>query len=341
MPTTVGIGSPSPNGEPQVKVGPEQQYNVHLELGRMYEAQNCFDAAIAEYQKALDASGKLPQHARGPKPVESRAGLAHRRMGGAYDRLGRFAMAETHYRAALKLSPNSPKVWNDAGYSYYLQRRWDDAERCLKTAAKIDPNNPKIQTNLGLTLAAKGKTDESLAALTKAGGKAVGHANLAYLLAALGKTDEARMHYIASLQIQPDLAPARQALAALDGQVPRTGLVAAAPAPVSREVTRVSMTSEVATTKLPPLPSPAAPTVIVPRSAVPPVPPPPGFATDASVNRVSAPLPSTIPLPSAPRWASTPRTQTTQLATSASAPDAPTTIPWPNTMNRSMGVKSP
>ena len=43
--------------------------------------------------------------------------------------LGRFAQAETHYQKALKLSPKDPKIWNDAGYSYYLQGRWADAER--------------------------------------------------------------------------------------------------------------------------------------------------------------------------------------------------------------------
>ena len=137
-------------------------------------------------------------------------------MAGALDRLGRFGQAEAHYRSALELSPNDPKVWNDAGYSYYLQGRQADAERSLKTAAKLDPDNPRIQTNLGLALAAAGKTDEALAALSKAGGPAAGNANLAYLLASLGKTDEARKHYQAALKLQPQLAPAREALARLD-----------------------------------------------------------------------------------------------------------------------------
>ena len=139
-------------------------------------------------------------------------------MAGALDRLGRFGQAEAHYRSALDLSPDDPKVWNDAGYSYYLQHRLADAERSLKTAAKFDPNNPRIQTNLGLALAAAGKTDEALAALSKAGGPAAGNANLAYLLASLGKTDEARKHYQTALRLQPQLAPAREALARLDAQ---------------------------------------------------------------------------------------------------------------------------
>ena len=81
------------------------------------------------------------------------------------DRLGRFAQAETHYKKALKLSPKDPKIWNDAGYSYYLQGRWADAERALKTAVRLAPDDERIRTNLGLTLAALGRTKRSPPAL--------------------------------------------------------------------------------------------------------------------------------------------------------------------------------
>ena len=101
-----------------------------------------------------------------------------------------------------------------------MQHRLADAERSLKTAAKLEPHNPRIQTNLGLALAAAGKTDEALAALSKAGGPAAGNANLAYLLASLGKTDEARKHYQTALRLQPQMAPAREALARLDAKIP-------------------------------------------------------------------------------------------------------------------------
>jgi len=217
------------------EVSPDQQYNVHLEVGRIYEAQGGFEAAIAEYQKALDACAHGGLNLVRGKGLGEKQALAHRRMGAAFDRLGRFAQAEVHYRAALKLHPNDPKVWNDSGYSYYLQGRWIDAERNLKMAAKLDPENPRYQTNLGLALAAEGKTDEALAALSKAGGPAVAHANLGYLQAALGKTDEARKQYQDALKLQPDLAPVRQALATLDNKHPSTPparQLAATPPPV-------------------------------------------------------------------------------------------------------------
>jgi Flp pilus assembly protein TadD len=334
--TMLGLGSPTAQNGPRAKPGPEQQFNVHLELGRMYEAQGYFDAAITEYQKALDATGRLARMPSGAKGGETRGGLAHRRMGGAYDRLGKFAQAEAHYREALKLSPNDPKVWNDAGYSYYLQRRWDDAERSLKTAAKIDPENPKIQTNLGLALAAAGKTDQALMALTKAGGPAIGHANLAYLLAALGKTAEARAHYLAALESKPDLAPAREALAALDGGPPR---VAASPTSPADDVKPVVSTSTpppvIAPSVAPPITTIAPAAVEPPRAVASPAPPPPVVAgPDANVTRASMEVPTTIPLPIPPGARSKATRPPTPVMPPANRTEAPTTIPWPRTMKR-------
>ena len=211
------------------KVDAKEKQNVHLEMGRLYEGQGNFEAAVNEYQKSLDACKREGRFQGGSKVPRSQEAESHRRMAGAFDRLGKFAQAEAHYRSALALSPNDPKVWNDSGYSYYLQGRQADAEQSLKTAAKIDPNNPRIQTNLGLAMAAAGKTDEALAALSKAGGPAAGHANLAYLLASLGRTGEARKHYQSALALQPSMAPVREALARLDVQgAQSTQLVSAA-----------------------------------------------------------------------------------------------------------------
>ncbi|WP_406700658.1 tetratricopeptide repeat protein [Singulisphaera sp. Ch08] len=126
----------------------------------------------------------------------------------------------------MKASPDDARVWNDSGYSYYLQSRWADSERNLKTAAKLAPDDVRIQTNLGLTLAAAGKTDEALIALSKAGGNAIAHANLGYLLAAMGQTEQARAHYQTAIALQPNLTPARQALANLDAKDLKTEQVA-------------------------------------------------------------------------------------------------------------------
>ncbi|GAC1473347.1 MAG: hypothetical protein NVSMB9_21820 [Isosphaeraceae bacterium] len=198
------------------QISPEQQFNVHMELAKAYEAQAENEAAYAEYQKAADVSKQQGNFRRDTRIGSTQVAMAHRKMAGALDRMGRFAQSESHYSQALKLAPDDPKVWNDVGYSYYLQNRWNDAEGALRTADSLDPNNPRILTNLGLTLAAVGKEKEALAALSRAGGPAAGHANLGFILAAKGQTEQSRKHYQSALALQPQLAPARQAMVKID-----------------------------------------------------------------------------------------------------------------------------
>jgi Flp pilus assembly protein TadD len=191
-----------------------QRFQVHIDFGRVFESHGNFDAAILEYQDAIAVAeskggGRL-------KPVD--LALAHRRMGGALDQLGRFAQAEVHYKKALKLNPKDSKIWNDAGYSYYLQGRWGEAEGALKTAARLAPEDERIRVNLGLTLAASGRTEEALPLLSRSTGDAIGHMNLGYLLAATGQLDLARRQYETAMALRPDLDLASRALAQLDHQ---------------------------------------------------------------------------------------------------------------------------
>ncbi len=216
---TQGPGGPEPSApktEFHSSVGPEQEYNVHVEMARMFETQGNNEAAVIEYQKAADVCAKKGSLLSHSKLGPAQQSLAQRRMAAALDRMGRFAQAEPHYLKALTLTPNDVKVWNDAGYSYYLQHRLADAERTLKTANSLEANNPRVLTNLGLTLTALGKHDEALACFSRAGGSAVGHANHGYILAAMGKTEEARKEYQAALIEQPTFVQARDALAKLD-----------------------------------------------------------------------------------------------------------------------------
>lgn len=211
-------------------VSATQQFNVHLELARVYESQSNFEAAVTEYQKAADVAAIKGTILAASKLGPAQQALAQRRMAAALDRLGRFAQAGTHYQQAMKLAPHDSRVWNDVGYSYYLQNRFDDAERSLKTADAMEPNNPRVLTNLGLVQAAQGKNNEALNALVKANGPAVGHANLGFILAAMGKPAEARKHYTEALVLQPQLAAARSAIAQLDAP-PRPASLASAVQP--------------------------------------------------------------------------------------------------------------
>ncbi len=185
-----------------------QRLNVHMDLGKVFEKQGNFEAALLEYQEALAVAER-----GGIGKTRSRdEALVHRRMGNALDGLGRFPQAEVHYKKAIKLDPHNVKMWNDAGYSYYLQGRWAEAEQTFNTASKMAPGDVRIKTNLGLTLAAIGRTEDALALLSQYSGDAIGHANLGYLLAATGQKDLARREYEKALAMRPQLDQARRAL---------------------------------------------------------------------------------------------------------------------------------
>jgi Tetratricopeptide repeat len=191
-----------------------QRFQVHVDFGRIFEVKGDYDAAVLEYQDALTV---LETKGRGEFKAADHV-IAHRRMGAALDRLGRFAQADVHYKRALKYAPRDPKVWNDLGYSYYLQSRWAESERALRTALKYAPEDERVRTNLGLTLAAAGRADDAFPLLSQTGGDAIGHANLGYFLAAAGQLELARYHYQQALAQRPDLEVARRALAQLDRQ---------------------------------------------------------------------------------------------------------------------------
>lgn len=205
-----------PTTDFKAKVTPAQEAKLHLDLGRAFEAAGNYDGAVAEYATAIEVCKRKHNRKDGPGPDRDMHALAHRRLAGAYDRLGEFRQSEYHYREALKYAPNDAKVWNDAGYSYYLQSRFAEAERSLKMAMKLDRDTARYPINLGLALAASGKSDEAYSVLEKVVGPAAAHANVAYVLAGRGNPDQARMHYQQALRIQPDFQVARTALRRLD-----------------------------------------------------------------------------------------------------------------------------
>lgn len=233
------------------KVTLDQEYKVHMDLGRMHDVQGNFGDAVSEYQRALEICMKPTKGFGAHRFTPEDGATAHRRMAASLDRMGLFAQSETHYQKALELLPDSAGVWNDAGYSYYLQGRWADAERCLKTALQKAPADPRATTNLGLTLAASGRADEGYEMLAQVAGPAAAHANMGYILASTGHAEEAREHYKAALELQPNFRPFLSALKKLDGPLPATTVAqggSEAPstpvAPTDQSVARASATSE-------------------------------------------------------------------------------------------------
>jgi Flp pilus assembly protein TadD len=200
----------------QAKAEPGQELGVHMEMGRGHESQGQLEAAVVDFQKALDSLEKPGRKHEPGHSLATEKATAHRKLAVVLDRLGHFGQSEAHYQAALKLAPDDPKVWNNAGYSLYVQGRCAEAERTLRTAVRLAPDDQRYATNLGLALAAQGKTDEAFRVLSRAGGPAAAHANLGYVLAATGHRAEAAEAYRKALALQPNLPVAEVALAQLN-----------------------------------------------------------------------------------------------------------------------------
>jgi Flp pilus assembly protein TadD len=215
----------------EAKAKPDQEVGVHMEMGRGHAAHGQYEAAVADYQRALEVLDK-PRPDRGSaRQVAQQKATAHRKLAVALDMLGRFGQSDAHYQAALKFAPDDPKVWNNAGYSLYLQGRHADAERTLRTAVRLAPADPTAVTNLGLALTAEGKVDEAVRTMAKLIGPAAAEANAGFVLAVNGRRAEAVAHYRKALAHHPNLPEAESALARLA----REGEPSAAPASATVE----------------------------------------------------------------------------------------------------------
>lgn len=73
-------------------------------------------------------------------------------LGAAYDGLHRFDVAQSFYKQALQLEPNSPDVVNNMAISLQMAGK-PDAMQWFARAEKLDPKNPVIDANVNLAAA--------------------------------------------------------------------------------------------------------------------------------------------------------------------------------------------
>jgi tetratricopeptide (TPR) repeat protein len=81
---------------------------------------------------------------------------AYNALGVSYDSLGKFAMAEECYKMALRLNPDLAYVVNNLGYSYMMQRKYENAVHFLEMAVAMEENNLKYRNNLMMASQATG-----------------------------------------------------------------------------------------------------------------------------------------------------------------------------------------
>jgi Flp pilus assembly protein TadD len=80
-----------------------------------------------------------------PDSVEAWAGLA-----ASYDQLGRFDLADRAYDQLLKLKKNDARIMNNRGYSFLLRGDYAKAESWFKKAQAANPVLEEVDGNLHL-----------------------------------------------------------------------------------------------------------------------------------------------------------------------------------------------
>ena len=82
---------------------------------------------------------------KAPKDPTAWIGLA-----AAYDRIGRFDLADRAYAYAIRLVGETTEILNNQGYSYMLRGDLVNARKKFLKAYEREPNNPTIANNLQL-----------------------------------------------------------------------------------------------------------------------------------------------------------------------------------------------
>jgi len=173
-------------------------YEVHLEAGRFFENQGQFDRAQDQYRRALEKE---------PNQLETLLSL-----GRLFDRVGNLPQAALIYQQAIAAHPESAVAHNDLGLCFARQEKFKPATTEFSTAIEADPQNKLYRNNIATVLVELGRFDDAFSQLALAHGDVIAHYNLGYLVQQKAGPERARVHYEQALRLDPDFAPARQAL---------------------------------------------------------------------------------------------------------------------------------
>ena len=131
---------------------------VYYNLGYIKTAQGKYEEAILAFRRATQ--------------IDKAFAEAYKKMGEVYARLGRTEEAKTCLEQAaeiymekkkddaaeevfmkvLKVSPNTPNVFNSLGIVYRRQGKFEEAIRMYRKALKVSPRDEHIHYNLGKVL---------------------------------------------------------------------------------------------------------------------------------------------------------------------------------------------
>jgi len=177
---------------------PDVTANTRFAAGELAESQGNLDAAIHQYNVALD---------KDPKHLPSLF-----RLGVIYAELKQYNKSFAIWARYGVASNNSPEYYGNLGYCYEVTDQPTKAEATYLKGIERYPNNAPCRTNYGLMLARKHRIQEAIRMWTPVLTDAEIHYNLGSIYEIDGRKEEAKVEYQKALDSDPDMIDARARL---------------------------------------------------------------------------------------------------------------------------------
>jgi len=128
-------------------LGGDDNFIAHDNLGRVYMAQELWDLAAAELEKAVRDYPNYP--------------TSHIDLGRVYYKMGKLELAEREYREAIRLDPIDYVPYFNMGVLYIKWGRLEEAVQAFRRSLSLSPGHLRSRLNLAILLEETGKKEEA------------------------------------------------------------------------------------------------------------------------------------------------------------------------------------
>ncbi len=133
------------------------------------------------------------------------------------DRQGNLPLAENLYQQAVTSNPQHAGALNDLGLCLARQGKLESSVQVLEQAVQLQPSKALYRNNAATVLVEMRQDQRALAHLAAVHGSADANYNIGQLLVQRNRSADAAPYFQAALQQNPNMQPAQEALAKLQG----------------------------------------------------------------------------------------------------------------------------